>query len=377
MRRRKFLKKTTQGVMLAAAHPLMPSFGSSPGRKRKLFILGGTVFVGPPIVEAAISAGFDVTIFNRGISNPALFPDVPLVVGDRTKGIPAYSKLKETQWDFVIDVWPEKSYMVDDASHVLKDSAAHYTFISSIAVYDSYNEPNLREDSKLFEPRKDRSKWQYHEEKVHAERLVKKRFPENHLILRPGPIKGWRDPALDLAYWLFRVKEGGEILAPGTGIDPVQFIDVKDVGAFAIRCIQENIRGTFNTTGPEHPLTWQEFLESCKIYFNSNARLVWVGESFLQEENLSSMSDMPLWAPLTEEPGFMQISNEKASQHDFVYTNIHKTFGEILQWVEREHPDSSLEDTFKGVGIAREREKKLLEKYRRTHPFTEMNTQLP
>jgi 2'-hydroxyisoflavone reductase len=365
MKRRKFLNRASQGVMLAVACPLMPGKGLSPNKGRKLLILGGTVFVGPPIVDAALSAGFEVTIFNRGISNPTLFPEVPLVVGDRTKGISAYSKLKETQWDFVIDVWPEKSYMVDDATNALQRNAAHYSFISSIAVYDNFSEPNIKENSKLFEPGKDRSKWQYHEEKVHAERLVRQRFPGNHTILRPGPIKGWRDPALDLAYWLFRVREGGEILAPGTGIDPIQFIDVKDVGAFAIRCIQENIKGTFNTTGPEHLLAWKDFLESCKAYFNSNARLVWADESFLREESISSMSDMPLWAPLSEEPGFMQISNEKARQHGFAFTNIHQTLGEILQWVEKEHPETSYEGTFEGVGISREQEKELIEKYRK------------
>jgi len=47
----------------------------------KILILGGTVFLGRHIVEAA--RHHDLTLFNRGRSNPDLFPDLPRITGDR------------------------------------------------------------------------------------------------------------------------------------------------------------------------------------------------------------------------------------------------------------------------------------------------------
>jgi nucleoside-diphosphate-sugar epimerase len=40
----------------------------------RLLVMGGTLFLGRHIVEAALSAGHEVTLFNRGQTNPHLYP---------------------------------------------------------------------------------------------------------------------------------------------------------------------------------------------------------------------------------------------------------------------------------------------------------------
>lgn len=50
----------------------------------KLLILGGTVFLGRHLVVAAQAHGHEVTIFNRGVHGPDLFPDVEHLQGDRS-----------------------------------------------------------------------------------------------------------------------------------------------------------------------------------------------------------------------------------------------------------------------------------------------------
>ena len=42
----------------------------------KLLVLGGTKFLGRHVVEAALARGDEVTLFNRGETNPELFPEV-------------------------------------------------------------------------------------------------------------------------------------------------------------------------------------------------------------------------------------------------------------------------------------------------------------
>ncbi|MCK5650815.1 MAG: twin-arginine translocation signal domain-containing protein, partial [Gemmatimonadetes bacterium] len=59
-----------------------------PERPLRILILGGTSFLGPAEVEYALSRGHTVTLFNRGQTNPELFPDAEKLVGDRS--VPDY-----------------------------------------------------------------------------------------------------------------------------------------------------------------------------------------------------------------------------------------------------------------------------------------------
>ena len=127
-----------------------------------------------------------------------------------------------------------------------------------------------------------------------------------------------------------------QVLAPGSGQDPIQFIDVKDVAGFTIKSAEERHFGTYNTTGPKKsPLLFNEFLQTCKAYTNSNAEIVWVDEPFLRENGVRSFDDMPLWIPLSEDPGFMQISNVKADNHGFKHTDLPHTYRDILDWFNK------------------------------------------
>ena len=51
-------------------------------RRMKLLVLGGTKFLGRAAVEAALAAGHEVTLFNRGTTNPELFPEAERIHGD-------------------------------------------------------------------------------------------------------------------------------------------------------------------------------------------------------------------------------------------------------------------------------------------------------
>ncbi|NNE99883.1 MAG: NAD-dependent epimerase/dehydratase family protein, partial [Pyrinomonadaceae bacterium] len=322
--RRDFLKKLgISGLLLG----MSPSINFSNTKKRlNILVLGGTNFVGPAIVNAGIKNGHKITLFNRGITNPGLFPDLRLIKGDREHGEKAYEPLQNHKWDAVIDVWAQKSQLVDDATKALQQHTKHYSFISSIAVYQNFQEVGLNESSDVVKLGSDKTKWNYPEEKVASEKLISERFPKAHSILRAGPIKGWRDPALDLLYWLVRLKKNQDILAPGSGKDPLQFINVKDVGRFAVKTIENKITGVYNSTGPrKETLRWDEFLKLSKKHLRSKSKLHWASEEFLRKNKVRSFDDLPLWAPLSEDKGFMQISMEKANAAGYEYTPLEET----------------------------------------------------
>ena len=48
--------------------------------------------------------------------------------------------------------------------------------------------------------------------------------------VRPGLIVGPGDPTGRFTHWPARLADGGEVLAPGDGATPVQFIDGRDLG---------------------------------------------------------------------------------------------------------------------------------------------------
>lgn len=363
--RRKFLQLLSS-FGLVSGLPVISS--SNPNFQRlNILVLGGTNFLGPAIVNAAIKQGHKVTLFNRQMTNPHLFTQAKKIKGDRQSGLNCYKPLLNIKWDAVIDVWPEKSQLVSEASMALQKHAEHYVFISSIAVYRNFQEVGLHENSQVIQPGSDSNDWYYPEEKWISEEVVRSRFASNHTVLRPGPITGWRDPALDLLYWLIRLKANQDVLAPGSGNDPLQFIDVKDIGAFAIRAIENKLYGTFNCTGPaKDMLVWNEFLNKAKAHLNSTSELHWASEAFLRDNGVRSFDDLPLWAPLTEDKGFMQISAQKAIDSGFIFTKLTQTLDDTLNWFQKNwNSDFQFAAGEESVGLDRIREEQLIQKWKK------------
>ena len=100
----------------------------------KLLILGGTVFLGRHLTEAASASGHEVTLFNRGQHSPDLFPEVEKLRGDREYDLTA---LLNGRWDAVVDTSGFVPRVVQASADLLADSLEHYTFVSSISVYSN------------------------------------------------------------------------------------------------------------------------------------------------------------------------------------------------------------------------------------------------
>src|SRR5258705_7962524 len=134
MDRRRFLEAS---LSLSAAWAL-PACRASPAQKKsaplRILVLGGTRFIGPPIVEAALARGHAVTLFNRGQTNPELFPQCEKLRGDRDGDM---SALDGRDWDVVIDTWTDMPRHVYSAAHLLGPHVQQYVYVSSLnAVLD-------------------------------------------------------------------------------------------------------------------------------------------------------------------------------------------------------------------------------------------------
>ena len=215
----------------------------------KLLLLGGPRFLGRAIADAALEHGHGLTFFNRGTTNPELYPEVERIVGDRAGDL---SALDGREWDAVVDT---SGYLPRDASASAEAlaSAEIYCFVSSVSVYADFSQPN-DEASPVAQlgdvPDDVVTEESYGPLKALCEGAVHDVFAERALIVRPGLIVGPHDPTGRFTYWPHRVARGGEVLAPAPPDEPTQIIDVRDLGEWIISLCERRVSGVFNATHP-------------------------------------------------------------------------------------------------------------------------------
>jgi 2'-hydroxyisoflavone reductase len=261
-------------VSTLGAAPLLPA---APARKR-ILILGGTGFLGPATVQAALARGHDLTLFNRGRTRPGLFPKVEALLGDRDpKKGEGLNALRNRKWDAVIDNSGYFPRHVAASAQLLAPNAGQYIFISSISAYADNSLEDQDEEAKLAtipDPTVETITEQtYGALKVLCEKAAAAAFPGRAAIVRPGYIVGPDDPSGRFTYWPVRIDRGGEVLAPGAPSDPVQFIDVRDLGAWLITLVERGTTGTFNAAGPRNRLAWGDQFQACRKASNSTHTL--------------------------------------------------------------------------------------------------------
>ena len=321
--RREFLRSAAFGAGLAltpgtrslAQPPLHSQASTAPAaRPLRILILGGTGFIGPHQVRYALARGHRLTLFNRGRTHPGLFPNVELLEGDRNGKLDA---LKGRDWDVVIDNPATLPRWVRDAAQLLKGHAGQYLFISTVSVYAENSRPGMDETAKVLttaDPGTDRVTGQnYGALKALAEKEAEKAFPGKTTVIRPGLIVGPGDTSDRFTYWPVRIARGGEVLAPGDGTDPVQFIDARDLGEWCIRMAEQGDTGVYNAFGPRSPLSMAEMLYGIRAITSADVQFTWAPADFLAAQKVAAWSDMPVWVPgQGEYAGFSRRSSRRA-----------------------------------------------------------------
>ncbi|PZM85423.1 MAG: epimerase [Candidatus Melainabacteria bacterium] len=319
----------------------------------KLLILGGTVFLGRHIVNAALAAGHEVTTFNRGKHSLEEQKSVEKLTGDRSEDLSALLKRK---WDAVLDTCGYEPEVVAKSVNALKDSVEHYTFISSISTYKGFRTKGMDETAQV-KSLEDGDEPEYGSLKVGCERTVEKVFGNKALIIRPGLIVGPFDPTDRFTYWPTRVSKGGQVAAPGDPDRNIQFIDVRDLAKWTIHLIEKKTSGVFNATGPKEPLTMRAFLNECNSVSGNKAQFVWLTDEQVLEAGVGPWMEMPLWIPASAEEHryFQNIDCTKAHRAGLTYLPLANTIKDTLEW-DASHA-SKIE---RKAGLAPEKEAKLL-----------------
>jgi 2'-hydroxyisoflavone reductase len=306
----------------------------------RLLILGGTVFLGRHLVEAALQRGHTVTLFNRGQHNPDLFPPVEKIHGDRDGGLDA---LHSRQWDAVIDTCGYVPRIVRLSVQLLAGAVKHYTFISTISVYAEPFFPGMDENASLGKL-EDESVEQitgetYGPLKALCEQAAEDAMPGRALIVRPGLIVGPHDPSDRFTYWPARLARGGEVLAPGGPQRPVQIIDARDLAEWVLKMVERQVTGVFNATGPDYPLTLGKLFETCQSVAGSQATLTWASDEFLLAQGVAPYTDLPLWLP-EEYAAQDMVSIAKTLSAGLKFRPLEQTVRDTLAWDRTRPPDA-------------------------------------
>jgi nucleoside-diphosphate-sugar epimerase len=315
----------------------------------KLLLLGGPKFLGRAIADAALAGDHELTFFNRGRTNPELYPEVEKLHGDRDGNLEA---LGGRRWYAVVDTSGYLPHVVRASAEALTSSGL-YCFVSSISVYADFSRP-IDEDSELAplgdQPAEEMAPdySNYGALKALCEQEVSAVFGERALVVRPGLIVGPHDPTGRFTYWPHRATRGGEILAPGPPERMSQFIDVRDLGEWIVALCERGAAGTFNATHPGVSLG--ELLGTSVAVARNDATVTWVTDEFLVEQKVGEWMELPLWL----------------TGHEHAYmdrADVSRALGEGLDFRPLDETvRGALEDaaTTDAAGLAPEREAALL-----------------
>ncbi len=327
----------------------------------RLLILGGTIFLGRHIVAAALSRGHTLSLFNRGQTNPGLFPEVEHLRGDREGQLDA---LHGRQWDAVIDINAYVPRVARASAEQLSHAVDHYTFISTISVYAGVGPEGSDESGRLaellpeLEGTEEVTNKTYGPLKVLCERAVEAALPGRALIIRPGILAGPHDPTDRFTYWVRRVAAGGDVLAPHRPDSPAAFIDARDIAEWTIRMVEARATGVYNATGPDRPLTLGALLDTCRAVAGSDARFVWVSKEFMAAHDVAPFRDVPLWLPESH-AGLFRVRSDRAYAAGLTLRPLADTVRATLEWDRARPADVPLE-----AGLTPEREAALLAEWK-------------
>jgi 2'-hydroxyisoflavone reductase len=312
-----------------------PAEATSAARPTTLLILGGTGFLGPHVVEQALVRGMKVTLFNRGKTNADLFPEVEKLRGDRDGDLEA---LRGRSWDAVLDTSGYVPRIVRASAELLAPSVQQYVFISSVSVYAEFSRVGITEEDPVGTIEDETSEdvsAHYGPLKALCERAAEQAMPGRVANIRPGLIVGPRDNSDRFTYWPVRIARGGEVLAPGTGQDPVRLIDVRDLAEWIVHVVEKRVTGVYNAVGPAERLTMGDMLGRTRDALGSAATFTWVDAKFLEEQGVQPWSHMPVWVPGEgESAGMGTVNAGRAMREGLRFRPLEDTAQATLAWFQ-------------------------------------------
>jgi 2'-hydroxyisoflavone reductase len=312
----------------------------------RLLVLGGTLFLGRHVVEAALARGHDVTVFSRGRRELPWSVRVEARTGDRDpRHAPGLSALEAGEWDAAIDTSGYFPRVVDASAALLERRVRRYLFVSSVSVYADASRPGVNEGATvaaLDDPASEDVPKHYGALKAACEAVVRKRLGPRATIVRPGLIVGPHDPTDRFAYWPARFvhpqllgARAAQAVVPAPRGRPIQVIDARDLGEWMVALVERDVAGTFNATSPAGALTFGDLVDACLTAASAPPQPAWADDATLVAHHVEPWTGLPLWIPSTEADaaGFMAVDAARAQSAGLNCRPLADTVRDTAAWL--------------------------------------------
>jgi 2'-hydroxyisoflavone reductase len=299
----------------------------------KILVLGGTVFLGRHVVDAALAAGCEVTLLNRGTRTLEFARPVEQLCGDRDGDI---SALAGRHFDAVVDTSGYTPAQLQRTADALGTRVAHYVFVSTISVYAGFAPGRAYDENAP----KTTAVEGYGGAKARAEEVIEAAMPGRVSIVRPGLIVGPYDPTGRFTYWPTRLARGGKVLAPGHPERPVQFIDVRDLAQWCLQVALQRKSGVLHGVGPTASMA--ELLQTCQQASGVVSQCVWCADADLLAAKVAPWTGLPLWLPEADPDfgGMLLASGQRAVDAGLTTRPWLDTARDTLAWAAQVGPSA-------------------------------------
>ena len=318
----------------------------------RLLVIGGTVFLGRAVAEAALARENEVTLFHRGRHGADLFPAAEHLFGDRTHDL---SALEGREWDAVIDTCGFEPEHVGAAARLLAGAVGHYGFVSSGSAYPGWPDVPVDEGSPVHEG----DEREYGPLKAACERAVEAALPARALLARAGVIVGPHENVGRLPWWLQRLAAGGDVVAPGPPEAPIQLIDARDLAAWMLDMAERGEGGAYNAIAPPGSATWGGLLEAACEVTGRRAKLHWADPALVERTVEDPWEELPLW-PIPSLPGLYGMSGVRAAGAGLTPRPLAETVADTWAWLASGGELADWRSEVRASGLSGETERTLL-----------------
>lgn len=328
----------------------------------KLLVLGGTGWLSREVAATALANAHAVTCLARTTG----VPDGAWAVSADRDHDDALAAVATQHWDAVIDVARQPGH-VHRAVRDLAPVADRYLFVSTVSVYASHATPGADETAERLPPLSAEAMSgpdDYGLAKVACEDAALAGFgAERTLIARPGLIGGPGDPTGRTDYWPWRFAHPaveGEVLVPDAPDLPTALIDVRDLAAWLVHCVEQTTVGIFNAPGPSMPLP--EHLNAARLAASSEARPTLAAQDWLLTHGVAEWAgprSLPVWLADRSWYGMNLRSVDRARSAGLTTRPLVETLRDGLAW-RQQQPDRDQ----RGAGLSDADERELLTELR-------------
>ena len=231
----------------------------------RILVMGGTRFNGLHLVYELLKHGHEVTILNRGITEPPVPKIVTRLYADRKDPQQLGNALQNLEFDVVFDI---SAYVVEDVKYltdIMVGRTGHYIFASSTVVYAENNILPITED---YPVDSGPNQSDYGKNKLICEDFLSKLYLRDHFpmtIARFSMVFGPHNNLINREQRMFvRLLRNRKILIPGRGTTLSQVGHVDDE-ARALRMMARNpntFGEIYNVTGKDY-FSDEGYVDAC------------------------------------------------------------------------------------------------------------------